>query len=971
MKLSKLNLSLFGAALIALVVISCKDDFTEADLLQQQKQAKIDELKSISAADSLQFLLAMEELEYRRYLDSLSRADSLAIAAGLKVYLPYSYEVQVLNGSISSISNGKTEKTQAFASDITVTISQHGVKQTKTGRDGLFSFTDLGVGQIQGTVSGTGFTTFSWTVDASLPFQLFKEAVQVAASPGGAGGAGGGTGGSGSSSTYFENNYILEQLLKYFNQRTFGNDFTIFETTGANASLLGGRMFIETNTTNRNREIVPAGSQVTAYLDVNNGPSGFATTYVTAASAPTPTNDPTAALLNSVFQPDNWAYEFIATATTDANGDFSLTLPGSPKGLPIAIEYSDVVANKTYFVQTNGDVTQVTRRNIYGPGRSYTAIPNISLAPSVTFDAGGGATAVAVISGNGSVTDLDLTSGGTHFQGTPRVIIAPPPAGGTQATATATVTNGVVTAITLVSGGSGYTSAPGVTITEGSGGTASEGGSAFGPGLGGVANVQLTNLGSGFNGIAPNVVFYADLNGNLVFNPGEQLTLANFPTGVNTGGFNSGTNFPAATAVFSTGLSALSSVNVTNGGDGMNFEPRVLVTSGLGATVNITTTGGVVTAATVATGGLFYTTPPVITLPGGTFGPGTTTAVLTGVLTGGVLTSVAITNPGAGYVNTTGAANVASVGGGAVGTVIWKGLGIGSITVTGTGTPEADNLYYTNVPRVIISAPNFAGPGSVQATATAIIGTDGRLIGVNLTNAGSGYYPTLPVTVTIQSGSGASATASLGNQFVDEIEVTSQGGGYIVAPRVLIVDPGKGGSGATAVAKLDNGFLTSIEVTAAGNGYTAGTFVVILDPGKSYNALSGSVYSNPALANVFVTNGAVSSVEVYQNGDNYPAGTRVLITASKGNGFTAAATISAAGEVTDVTITTAGTGYVGNNYLRVLGSAFNPNADVTGGVSLPGNLPFVGVPLTSGAYIAKSGVRKTYDVDMGSGQTND
>jgi hypothetical protein len=967
MKLSKLNLSVFGAALIALVVISCKDDFTEGELLELQKNAKIDELKSITAADSLQFLLAMEELDYRRYLDSLSRADSLAIAAGNAVYLPYSYEVQVLNGSVASISNGKTEKAQAFASDITVTITQYGVKQTRTGRDGLFTFSDIGVGAIHGTVSGTGFTTFSWTVDASLPFQMFKEAVQVALSPGGAGGAGGGTGGSGTSSTYFENNYILEQLLKYFNQRSFGNDFTIFETTGANASVLGGRMFIETNTTNRTREVV-TGAAVTAYLDVNNGPSAFAATYVTAATAPTPINDPAAAALNSVFQPDNWAYEFIATATTDATGDFSLTLPGSPKGLPIAIEYSDVVANKTYFLQTNGDVTQVTRRNIYGPGRAYTAIPNISMAPTVQFDAGGGASAFAVISGNGSVTDLDLTSGGQNFQGTPRVIIGPPPAGGTQATATATVTNGVVTALTLVSGGSGYTGAPSVIITEGTGGAATEGGSSFGATHGGVASVQLTNVGNGFNGILPNVVFYVDLNSNLVFNPGEQLDIVTFPTGVNTGGFSSGTNFPAAVAVNNTNLATLSHINVTNNGGGMNFEPRVLITSGLGAAVNVTTTGGVVTAATVATGGLFYSAPPTITLPSGTFGPGTTQAVLTGVLTGGVLTGVSITNPGAGYLNTTGAATVASVGGGAVGQVVWRGLGIGSITVTSAGSASADNLFYTNVPRVIISAPNFAGPGSTQAAATAVLGADGRLIGVNITNVGSGYYPASLVTVTIQSGTGASANASLGNRFVDEIEVTSQGSGYIVAPTVIIVDPDKGGSGATAVAKLDNGFLTSIEVTNPGNGYGPFTEVFILDPGTSFDALAGGVYNNPALANVFVTNGVVSSVEVYQNGGSYPAGTRVLITSSKGNGFTATATVSAAGEISDVTIVTGGTGYVGNNYLRGIGGLFNPNADVTVG---SGIIAFVGVPLSSGAYIAKSGVRRTHDVDMGSGQNAD
>jgi hypothetical protein len=77
-----------------------------------------------------------------------------------------------------------------------------------------------------------------------------------------------------------------------------------------------------------------------------------------------------------------------------------------------------------------------------------------------------------------------------------------------------------------------------------------------------------------------------------------------------------------------------------------------------------------------------------------------------------------------------------------------------------------------------------------------------------------------------------------------------------------------------------------------------------------------------------------------------------------------------------VTITTAGTGYVGNNYLRALGSAFNPDADVTGGVSLPGSIAFSGVPSFNvgtgiSSYTAKSAVKKVQDIEFGSGQTND
>lgn len=59
-----------------------------------------------------------------------------------------------------------------------------------------------------------------------------------------------------------------------------------------------------------------------------------------------------------------------------------------------------------------------------------------------------------------SVASIQLTSGGTGYTTAPTVTFSAPPAGGTQATGTATVTGGVVTGITITNAGSGYTSAP-------------------------------------------------------------------------------------------------------------------------------------------------------------------------------------------------------------------------------------------------------------------------------------------------------------------------------------------------------------------------------------------------------------------------------------------------------------------------------------------------------------------------------
>jgi hypothetical protein len=55
-------------------------------------------------------------------------------------------------------------------------------------------------------------------------------------------------------------------------------------------------------------------------------------------------------------------------------------------------------------------------------------------------------------------------NGGAGYATAPAVTIAEPPTGGTQATATATVVNGVVTGFTMTDGGSGYIDTPEVTV---------------------------------------------------------------------------------------------------------------------------------------------------------------------------------------------------------------------------------------------------------------------------------------------------------------------------------------------------------------------------------------------------------------------------------------------------------------------------------------------------------------------------
>ena len=67
------------------------------------------------------------------------------------------------------------------------------------------------------------------------------------------------------------------------------------------------------------------------------------------------------------------------------------------------------------------------------------------------------------------VNNIDLDEGGSGYTQAPLVVVEAPPAGGTQAQASATIFNGRVTAVVVNDPGNGYTSAPLVSFTGGNG----------------------------------------------------------------------------------------------------------------------------------------------------------------------------------------------------------------------------------------------------------------------------------------------------------------------------------------------------------------------------------------------------------------------------------------------------------------------------------------------------------------------
>lgn len=120
-----------------------------------------------------------------------------------------------------------------------------------------------------------------------------------------------------------------------------------------------------------------------------------------------------------------------------------------------AVLFSDLASVGETFATTDPEYLAATIFFAQSPQPSTLYIANYTKpAGNIT------ATATATVS-DGAVTGFTITNGGTGYTSAPNVTIT---GSGTGATATATISNGSVTSITIVNGGTGYTSAPTVRI---------------------------------------------------------------------------------------------------------------------------------------------------------------------------------------------------------------------------------------------------------------------------------------------------------------------------------------------------------------------------------------------------------------------------------------------------------------------------------------------------------------------------
>jgi hypothetical protein len=524
----------------------------------------------------------------------------------------------------------------------------------------------------------------------------------------------------------------------------------------------------------------------------------------------------------------------------------------------------------------------VSSISVSASGAGYLYIPPVEIT-------GTGSGATAQVS-SAMINSINVTYPGTGYIAaagasvTPNVIVAPPGGAGylsapsviiesatatgctsgcVDASGTATIANGQVTALAVSAAGSGYKRAPAVWLSGstvsgcttgcadaiGASSTINAAGSVTGLYISNytctqtsgqsnscgfakvnsmdVRTIALDNGGSG----------YASSTGTPQWGgTGYTSTPSVYIQGVAPG--NSGGQKAAATATVSNG--SVTGITVTN--SGQNYVSHVVVTIAGGGiaygTIGNINNGSVSDVQLADHGsGYPYNTTVTFTLPAPLNCTSNCVAATAIANTDnqGDITGISISNGGSGYSSDYDKGNWAPVTNSThVPATVTATVSNGTITAIGLGATSTVTVTF-------VPAPNETGTVTA-ATATATVGTNGSITGLTLTSYGSGY--TMVPTISISgpndcSTSCASATAHVTSMGVDGIVADSSKGGYsgsFPAIPSIGVDPPTAsctsiGIGSCYAATAGANILVNgISVQNQGSGYSRSSTAVSMPP---------------------------------------------------------------------------------------------------------------------------------------------
>jgi hypothetical protein len=478
-----------------------------------------------------------------------------------------------------------------------------------------------------------------------------------------------------------------------------------------------------------------------------------------------------------------------------------------------------------------------------------------------------------------SIYKISLTGAGTGYTSAPAVTIASN--SGTGATATANIT-GYVSALTLTNGGAGYTATPTVTIAAGTGTVAT-------------ATAVMTTSNPVLSVTPPTA--------NTYWTPKRRATVIT-TTGPGSGAITDSTTLSTQ--------GRIRSITLVNAGAGYLAAPAVVITGGGGTgavAYSSIGAGGILSGITITNKGSGYTSDPTISIAPAPSGGTNATASVTREFQ---VVAIPVTASGNGYtaatvgarVDTTGTATYVTLTG--VGAVLSQSISGFTSLVGGDG--------YTSAPTVTITPSNTVVPTTAATATSAILN---KVKDITVTAQGSGYEK-FDATVTIAAPtSGTTATAGYiyrTNGVLKSVTLTNPGVGYTNAPNVYLAI----GSGVLPVnqaqitATVSGGQVSGLTIADAGSGYnyasdSAGYYTAVI---STYNS------SAAATARANPRSGQIDYIQIGDPGAGYSIVPTVEIVnidstadANKfGTGAVATATLTD-GRVSSIAVTNAGSGY--------------------------------------------------------------
>ena len=279
----------------------------------------------------------------------------------------------------------------------------------------------------------------------------------------------------------------------------------------------------------------------------------------------------------------------------------------------------------------------------------------------------------------------------------------------------------------------------------------------------------------------------------------------------------------------------LSGITVSENGSGYRYEypPQISINSpsGIGSGGSATSLVNGIKNVQLLEGGLGYsdTNPPTVVIQAPTKA-GAKQATLRATVTNGSVSGLEVLSSGSGYTFTP-RISFKQPGGATIGTVqILNGSLSGTISVTDGGQG------YATAPTVYVDEPTGTNP--IKAAITTTI-SNGQVTALNIVNAGQGYTSVPRVAIIDPVGAQVLDVTVDGSGRVTNIDLLDGGSGYEDVPSVFIVDNRTdaqgnyaGGTGATATASIFNGRITDINVTTFGSNYSSANppTIVIQDP---------------------------------------------------------------------------------------------------------------------------------------------